>query len=144
MLVYVYKLLGLCQVYRYYTLYTCSTVKHPQLHSYTKHRPCPQINQGHLTEPIMKVWEPFYVDLPSLGLQQRQPTQHGCLPSLLGGRDKGIEKVYIEETNVLYLLGRLEQPRQSKNLLHRHDKPNEPTKKGPLLYVLFESPFNSV
>jgi hypothetical protein len=29
----------------------------------------------------------------------RQATQHGCLPSLLGSRDKVIEKVYGEEKN---------------------------------------------
>jgi hypothetical protein len=41
-------------------------------------------------------------------------------------------------------LGRLEQPRKDKNLLYRHDKANEPTKAGPLSFVLFESPFTSV
>jgi hypothetical protein len=44
-------------------------------------------------------------------------------------------------------LGRLEQPRQEKNLLYRHDEPNEPTKEGPLSYVLLEShlsQFNSL
>jgi hypothetical protein len=33
---------------------------------------------------------------------KRQATQHGCLPSLLGGRYKGIEIVYGEEKNILY------------------------------------------
>ncbi len=32
----------------------------------------------------------------------------------------------------------------NKNLLYWHDKPNEPTEKGPLSFVLFESPFSSV
>ncbi len=36
------------------------------------------------------------------------------------------------------------QPWHVKNLVHFHDKPNEPTKKGPLSFVLFESPFTSV
>jgi hypothetical protein len=36
------------------------------------------------------------------------------------------------------------QPRQNKNLWYRHDEPNEPTKKEPLSFVLFESPFTSV
>jgi hypothetical protein len=40
-------------------------------------------------------------------------------------------------------MGRLEQPRQNKNILHRHDKPNESTKEGTLSFVLFESPFTS-
>jgi hypothetical protein len=32
----------------------------------------------------------------------------------------------------IFLLGQLEQPRQNKNLVYRHGKPNEPTKKGLL------------
>jgi hypothetical protein len=43
-----------------------------------------------------------------------------------------------------FVLGRQEQPRQNKNLLYRHYKPNEPTKKRPLSFVLFESLFTSV
>ncbi len=31
------------------------------------------------------------------------------------------------------------QPRQNKNLLYQHDKPNEPTKERPLSSILFES-----
>ncbi len=42
------------------------------------------------------------------------------------------------------MLERLEQPRLNKNLLYRYNKANEPTKKGPLSFVLFESPFTSV
>ncbi len=45
---------------------------------------------------------------------KRQATQHDCLPSLQVNGDKGI------------------------------DKPNEPTKRRPLSFVLFESPFTSV
>jgi hypothetical protein len=33
---------------------------------------------------------------------------------------------------------------QDKNLLYRHDEPNEPTMVRPLSYVLYESPFASV
>jgi hypothetical protein len=33
---------------------------------------------------------------------KRQATQHGCLPSLLGDGDKGIELEYGEEINRLY------------------------------------------
>ncbi len=43
-----------------------------------------------------------------------------------------------------FVLGRLVQPRQDKNLLYRQDNSNEPTKEGPLSFVLFESPFTSV
>jgi hypothetical protein len=52
--------------------------------------------------------------------------------SLLGDGGKGEEKCFA--------LGRLEQPRQEKNL----SEPSEPTKEGPLSYVLPESPFASV
>ncbi len=51
------------------------------------------------------------------------------LPAQLAGDgDKGIEIVYGKE-KIYFVLGRLEQPRQNKNLLNQHDKPNEPTKK---------------
>ncbi len=32
---------------------------------------------------------------------KRQATQHGCLPSLLGDGDKGIEIAYGKEKNIL-------------------------------------------
>ncbi len=38
----------------------------------------------------------------------------------------------------------IEQSWQDKNLLYCYDEPNEPTKEGPLPYVLQESPFASV
>jgi hypothetical protein len=44
----------------------------------------------------------------------------------------------------IFVVGRLEQQRQDKNLIYQHDKPNEPTKEGPLPFVLFEPPFTSV
>jgi hypothetical protein len=51
--------------------------------------------------------------------------------------------VYSEKKNI-FVLGRLEQPRQKKNLLHWHDKPIKPIKEEPLSFVHFESPFTSV
>ncbi len=56
---------------------------------------------------------------------KRQVTHHDCMPSLLGDGDKGMEIVCP-----------LEQPRKNKNLLYRHDKPNEPTK---IRYLHFSS-----
>jgi hypothetical protein len=47
----------------------------------------------------------------------------------------------IRRWNKYFVPGRLEQPRQNKNLLSQHDKPNEPTEEGPFSFVLFESPF---
>jgi hypothetical protein len=44
----------------------------------------------------------------------------------------------------MFVLGRLEQPRQDKNRLYRRKEHNKPTKEGPLSFVLFESPFASV
>jgi hypothetical protein len=41
-------------------------------------------------------------------------------------------------------MGQLEQLVQNKNLFYLHDEPNEPTKEGPLSFVLFKTPFNSV
>jgi hypothetical protein len=51
--------------------------------------------------------------------------------------------VYGEDKNILYW-AELEQPRQKKNLLYQHNKPNEPNKEGPNSFVLFESPFTFV
>ncbi len=61
---------------------------------------------------------------------KRQATQHDCLPSLLGYGNKLIEKVYGPGENNYFVVGRLEQPRQDKNLFYRHDKPptNQPRK----------------
>jgi hypothetical protein len=73
--------------------------------------------------------------------RDRRPSTAAC-SALLGDGDKGIETVYGEEK--IFVLGRLEQPRQNKNLFYRHNRPHEPTKKGPLSFVLFESPFTSV
>ena len=61
----------------------------------------------------------------------RQATRHNCLPRFLGNRDKWSEIVYSEGKHI-FVLGSLEQPRQEKNLLYRQDKPNKPSKEGPL------------
>jgi hypothetical protein len=61
---------------------------------------------------------------------KRQATQHGCLPSLLGGGNKEIEIVYGEEK--IFSTRPIRAAKVNNNLLHRHDKPIEPTKKGPL------------
>jgi hypothetical protein len=43
-----------------------------------------------------------------------------------------------------FVLSRLDLPRLYKNLLCLHDEPNEPTKEGPISFVLFEAPFTAV
>ncbi len=71
--------------------------------------------------------------------RDRRPSTAACR-SLLGDGDKGTE---IRWGKKYFVLGQLEQPRQNKNLLDWHDKPNEPAKTRPLLFVLYESPFTS-
>jgi hypothetical protein len=60
---------------------------------------------------------------------------------LLGDGDKGIE-INCEEKK--FSTGPTRAAEAEKNILYRHDKPYELTKKGPLSLVLFESPFISV
>jgi hypothetical protein len=69
---------------------------------------------------------------------KRQATQHGCLLSFLGNGDKGIEIVYGEEKKI-YCTGPTRAAMAEQKLIvpARHDKPNEPIKKGPLSFVLF-------
>jgi hypothetical protein len=61
----------------------------------------------------------------------------------LGDGDKGIEIVYGEEKNILYC-AEAAKAEQKYPCMYWQGKPNEPTKEGPLSFVLFESPFTSV
>jgi hypothetical protein len=54
------------------------------------------------------------------------------------------EKIIVWGGKKYFLLYRLVQRRQDKNLLYRNEKPIEPTKEEPLSFVLFESPVASV
>jgi hypothetical protein len=45
----------------------------------------------------------------------------------------------VREKYFFFVQGRLEQPSQNKNLLYRHEKPNEPTKEG-FFYMYSLSP----
>jgi hypothetical protein len=49
-----------------------------------------------------------------------------------------------ELKNILYWTRAAKAEQKPKNLLYWHNKPNKPTKEGPLLFVLFEFPFTSV
>jgi hypothetical protein len=53
---------------------------------------------------------------------KRQATQHNCLPSLLRDVDKGIKIVNGEGKNIC--TSSTEQPKQNKNILYQHDKPD--------------------
>ncbi len=56
------------------------------------------------------------------------------LPSLIAGQ-WGHRNWNSERRGKKYfVVGRLEQPSQNKNLLYRHDKPSETTKEGPLSF----------
>jgi hypothetical protein len=66
------------------------------------------------------------------------------LPFQLAGRwgQRSWNSLRWGKKNILYWAD--ERPWQNKNLLYRHGKPNESTKKEPVSFVLFESPFTSV
>jgi hypothetical protein len=63
-------------------------------------------NPAHKDNLKMKRWKAVFRRFAGAGggetLTMRQATQHGCLPSLLGERDKVIEIVYGGEKNILY------------------------------------------
>jgi hypothetical protein len=61
---------------------------------------------------------------------------------LLENGDKETEIVYGEEKT--FYTGLTREARQAKNLLYRHEEPNESTNEGSLSFVLFESPFTTV
>ncbi len=72
-------------------------------------------------------------------LRDRRPSTAACPACTMGTE---VEIVYGEEINY-FVLGRLDQPRQNKNLFYsQHDKHNERIKEGPLSFVLFESPIH--
>jgi hypothetical protein len=70
---------------------------------------------------------------------QRQVTQHGCLPSLLGDGDKNWNSVRFGK---IFSPGPTRAAKAEQK--NRQNKPIEPTKEEPLSFVLFESPFTSV
>ncbi len=75
---------------------------------------------------------------------QQEAGDTAWLPGQLVGRWGQRNWNSVQGGKKYFVLGRLEQPRQNKNLLYRRDKPHEPTKEGPLSFVLFESLFTSV
>jgi hypothetical protein len=74
-------------------------------------------------------------------LRARRPTTAAC-QACRALETKELKKCAVMEK--YFVFSRLEQSKQNKSLLHRHDKPNQPTKKGLFSFVLFESPFASV
>jgi hypothetical protein len=63
---------------------------------------------------------------------QRQATQHGCLPGLLGDGDKGNEIVYGEEK--LFCTGPTRAAKAERTLVLARQA--QLTKEGPLSFVL--------
>jgi hypothetical protein len=76
-------------------------------------------------------------------LQDRRPSTAAC-PACWAMGTKEVKKCTSTVRKKYFVLGRLEQPGQNKNLLYRHDEPNKPTKEGPLSFVLCKYPFTSV
>jgi hypothetical protein len=76
---------------------------------------------------------------------KRQANQHGCLPTAqLAGRwgQRNWNSVWWGKK--LFCTGPTRAAKAEQNIFYRHDKPNEPTKDGPLSFVLSESPYTSV
>jgi hypothetical protein len=69
-------------------------------------------------------------------LRDRRPSTAASPPAAGPMGTRELKKCTMRKK--YFVLGRLEQPRQNKNLLDLHDKPNEPTKERPLSYVLLE------
>jgi hypothetical protein len=63
---------------------------------------------------------------------QRQATQHDCLPDCWAMGTNKVKKCAVRK--IIFCMGRLEQPRQDKNLLYRYDESSEPTKDPFHLY----------
>ncbi len=74
-------------------------------------------------------------------LKNRRPNTAACPACWRWGQRNWNSVLWGKRYTVL---DRLEQPRQTEKILYQHDKPNEPTKGGPLSFVLCESPFASV
>jgi hypothetical protein len=72
---------------------------------------------------------------------KRQAIRHDCLPRCWAMGSHKVNK-YAVWKNLLY--HGLDQSRQDKNLVHWHSEPSEPTKEGPLSFLLQKSPFASV
>ncbi len=77
--------------------------------------------------------------LPSQTHTKRQATQHGCLPSLLGNGDRGIEIVCDEEKNILYRADYRAAKAKQKSLVPARQAQRPKPWRGPLSFVLFES-----
>ncbi len=72
---------------------------------------------------------------------KRQATHHGCLPSLLGDGDKGIEMVYGEEKNILYRAD-LSSPGRTKSLVPARQAQRTNQERAPS-FVPIHLSFNS-
>jgi hypothetical protein len=69
-------------------------------------------------------------------LTNRQSTQHGCLPSLLGDRDEGIEIVYGEEKQILYGVDQGSEGRTKISCIGSTTPTNQPKKDSFYLHSL--------
>jgi hypothetical protein len=85
--------------------YLCE-VTHTHTHIVTPHHKTYMYLYSKRIEPKICIRQVAFVYLILKGWPEthikRQATLHGCLLSLLGGGDKGIETVYGNEKNILY------------------------------------------
>jgi hypothetical protein len=96
--------------------------------------------------PKVGLWEILFMILTKRGLGSSTFSiiSAGRVTSRSSPRGKGAGSSLISNRNMLFVPGRLEQPRQETTLLYLHNGPKEPPKEGPLSCVLLESPFASV
>jgi hypothetical protein len=90
---------------------------------------------------VPKEWRPTKPEMHIL--RDRRPSTAAC-PACWAMWTKELKYCIVRWGKKYFILGRLEQPRQPKQFFFQHDKPNEPTKEGPLSFALFECPFTSV
>jgi hypothetical protein len=75
---------------------------------------------------------------PTLKHTKRQANQHGCLPCLMGDRDKEIEIVYGEAK--IFFTGPTRAAKAEQKSLTPARQVQRTSHKGPLSFDLFESP----
>ncbi len=71
---------------------------------------------------------------------RERATQHCCLPSFLGDGEKGIEIVFVKETNILYQADNSSQARTKISCAGTTSPSNQPRKDPSHLYSL--SPYS--
>jgi hypothetical protein len=118
-------------------------LKHPKQDKYLLYRhrkPIKPTQEGPLTYVLLE--SPF-ASVSTVSRGHLSLVSH-LLDGLWEAEEVRVEDQQEEKKNTVkknyFVLNRLKQPWQAKNLLYRHDEPNNPTKEGLLSYVLLKSP----